>query len=90
MFWCFGCEACGILAPQPGMEHTPPALEGEVLTTGLPEKSWGADFYRSCTRILAVCTRKSQGLWESIAPPLSRGRRSHQHLLFTIFLKNKL
>ena len=30
MFWCFGCEACGILAPRPGIEPTPPALEGEV------------------------------------------------------------
>ena len=30
MFWFFGCEACGILAPWPGIEPTPPALEGEV------------------------------------------------------------
>ena len=28
------CMACGILAPQPGIEPTPPTLEGEVLTTG--------------------------------------------------------
>ena len=26
----FGPKACGILAPQPGIEPTPPALEGEV------------------------------------------------------------
>ena len=40
MFWFFGSKACGILAPQwPGIESTPPALEGEVLTTGLPGKS---------------------------------------------------
>ena len=39
MFWFFGREACGILAPQPAIEPTPPALEGEVLTTGLPGKS---------------------------------------------------
>ena len=39
MFWFFGHEACGILAPWPGIEPTPPALEGEVLTTGLPGKS---------------------------------------------------
>ena len=38
MFWFFGHEACGILAPQPGIEPTPPALEGEVLTSGLPGK----------------------------------------------------
>ena len=35
----FGREACGILAPQPGIEPTPLALEGEVLITGLPGKS---------------------------------------------------
>ena len=28
MFWFFGHEACGILAPQLGTEPTPPALEG--------------------------------------------------------------
>ena len=31
----FGCEACGILAPWSGIKPVPPALEGEVLTTGL-------------------------------------------------------
>ena len=44
MFWVFGCEACGILAPQPGNEPTPPALEGEVLTTGSPGKSQWVSF----------------------------------------------
>ena len=39
MFWFFGHEACGILAPLPGIEPTPHALEGEVLTTGPPGKS---------------------------------------------------
>ena len=39
MFWFFGREACGILVPRPGIEPTPPALEGEVLTTGKPGKS---------------------------------------------------
>ena len=41
MFWFFGPEACGILAPRPGIKPAPPALEGEVLTTGLPGKSQG-------------------------------------------------
>ena len=36
VFWH---EACGILAPRPGIEPTPPALEGEVLTTGPPGRS---------------------------------------------------
>ena len=39
MFWFFGCKACGILAPRPGIEPEPTALEGEVLTTGPPGKS---------------------------------------------------
>ena len=39
MFWFFSHEACGILAPQPGIEPATPALEGEVLTTGPPGKS---------------------------------------------------
>ena len=39
MFWFFGPQACGILAPRPGIEPAPPALEGEVLTTGQPGKS---------------------------------------------------
>ena len=39
MFWFFGLEACGILAPQPGIKPTPPVLEEEVLTTGPSAKS---------------------------------------------------
>ena len=38
IFWYFGCEACGILAPWPGIEHTHPALEDRVLNTGWPGK----------------------------------------------------
>ena len=38
-FWFFGCEAHGILVPHPGIKPAPPALEGKVLTTGLPRKS---------------------------------------------------
>ena len=35
----FSCKSCGILAPQPGIEPTPPALEGEVLISGPPGRS---------------------------------------------------
>ena len=42
VFWFFGQETCGILALQPGIEPIPLALEGEVLTTGPPEKSLGS------------------------------------------------
>ena len=38
MFWFVGHEACGILAPQPGIRPVPPAFEGEVLATGAPGK----------------------------------------------------
>ena len=31
ILWIFGCKVCGILVPQPGMEPTPPALEGKNL-----------------------------------------------------------
>lgn len=33
----FGCEACGILSPQPGT--VAPALDGRVLSTGIASKS---------------------------------------------------
>ena len=39
MFWFSGPEVCGVLAHWPGIKPAPPALEGEVLTTGLPGKS---------------------------------------------------
>ena len=42
---CFGFfhhKACEILALQPRFKPSPPALEGEVLTTGLPGKSLDA------------------------------------------------
>ena len=42
VFW--GYKACGILTPQPGIKPTPPALEGKVLTTGLPGKSVPGSF----------------------------------------------
>ena len=38
MFWFFDHEACGILAPWPGIEPALPALEGVVLTEGQPER----------------------------------------------------
>ena len=47
MFWFFGRHVCGVLAPQPGIEPAPPALEGEVLTTGPPGKPNGIFFVDS-------------------------------------------
>ena len=39
MFWFFGYEACGILAPSPGIKPLLTALEGQVLITGSPGKA---------------------------------------------------
>ena len=47
LIFFFGSEACGILAPQPGVKPAPPALGGKVLTTGPSGKSWGFYFRRS-------------------------------------------
>lgn len=39
MFWLFGCEACGILDPRPGIETASPVSEDKVLTGAQPGKS---------------------------------------------------
>ena len=39
MFWCFGQETWSVLAPWPGIEPIPPAVEGEILSSGPPGKS---------------------------------------------------
>ena len=44
----FGPEACHIIASQPGIEPTPPALEGKVLTTRPPGKFPQAHLIHSC------------------------------------------
>ena len=41
MFCFFDHEVCGILTCQPGIKTAFPKLEGEVLTIGLPGKSFG-------------------------------------------------
>ena len=43
-FFFFGHKACGILAPWSGIEPTPPTLEGEILTTVPPGKSYKFSF----------------------------------------------
>ena len=39
IFWSSGCKACRVLASRAGIKPAPPALEGEVLTTGPLGKS---------------------------------------------------
>ena len=51
MFWgfvsfLFGWKECGISAPWLGIEPTPPALEGEVLTTWPPGTSQGGSWLK--------------------------------------------
>ena len=41
LFWFFGLEVRGILAPRLQIQPTLPALKGKLLTTGPPGKSWG-------------------------------------------------
>ena len=40
LFWCFGQEAHGILAPQPRTELIPSALEGKVNRQGSPNPTY--------------------------------------------------
>ena len=59
MFGFIDHEACGILALQPGTELVFSALEGEVLTSGLPGKSsfsytWHKGWEKSSGRIKYV------------------------------------
>ena len=51
MFWFSGHGACVISAPQPGIELSFPALEGEVLTTGSPGKSL-QEYSLSCSVVV--------------------------------------
>ena len=46
MFLFFGHKACGIIAFQSRIKPTPPALEGEVLTTELPGNFPGYSYLR--------------------------------------------
>ena len=51
-FWVFGVETYGMLAPQPGIQPTSPALEREVSTSGSPGKSphsWPFHLVDSCS-----------------------------------------
>ena len=62
MFWFFGHEVCGILSPQPGLEPMPPALEGEVLTTGPPGRSLDNPFEHCSSIYLPGSQGRGPGL----------------------------
>lgn len=44
-------EACGILAPHPGIEPALPTLEAAVLTTGSPGKSHESDYFEALVKM---------------------------------------
>ena len=59
-FCFFGHEACGILALRPGIQPTPPALEGDILTSGPPGKSLYCCVHAqllSCVRLFVTPAR---------------------------------
>ena len=71
--FCFSLEACGILASQSRVELTPCALEGEMLTTGLPGKSlfsilsvvYRGGIYRSCSNSILSFLRNLHAIFHS-------------------------
>ena len=54
MFWFFGQEADGILFTWPGVEPTPPALEGKALFTEPAGKSLGVHFLKGWAHIIEI------------------------------------
>ena len=72
MFWFFGCEACGILAPWQGIEPAPPALEGEVLTTEPAGKSLARSFRVELWGLFCLCTYRNVKLFSEENPGPSR------------------
>ena len=70
-FWFCGHKACGILTTQLGIKTVPSALEGEILTTGLPGKppsylfkvfspQYSGSSMRASTTLCAVSQRRTQ------------------------------
>ena len=55
----FGHEARGILAPRPGIESVPPALEGEVSTIGIPGKFPQSDPFKAYVSSFTLCSSLS-------------------------------
>ena len=54
MFWVFHQEAGGVLAPLPGTESTPSALEGKVLTLepGSPDRQTSIGYLLADTMLV--------------------------------------
>ena len=65
MFWFVDYEACGVLAPRPGIESSPPALEDHVLTTGLLGK-FIFSLSAVCLQLWVLTGRTLQLPWEDV------------------------
>ena len=81
LFYFFGLEACGVSAPEPGLEPAPPAFEGEVLTTGSPRKSQET-FVFSPSAILFILGCKA------LRSPVRESSKGNQNLLSILNLIN--
>ena len=84
MFCFFGHKAYGMLASWPGIKPAPPALEGEVLTTGPPGKSLNRGqegWMASLAQWVWVWTNSSGRWWGTEKPgvlqPLESQRVRH-------------
>ena len=80
MFWFFGPKAYEILAPQPGVEPTPSALEVEALTTGPPKKSLFFLLFLQKTGHKTV--KNKQNLSFLLKKKKAKSDTLHQFLLF--------
>ena len=54
-FFSIGCAACGILAPQPGIEPTPAALEAQSLHHWTTREVPGISLLKSLLNLLQYC-----------------------------------
>ena len=48
VFWCFGVEACGMLAPWPGIKPVPTALVGELTTAPIGKSLDSYSYFCKC------------------------------------------
>lgn len=69
-FWSYPM-AYGTLVPWLGIEPVPPALEGTVLTPGLPGKSWDPHLNLSFATVQIWIDRSSPPTWVSVSPQWS-------------------
>ena len=81
---CFGVKASGILVPHPGIEPTPPALEGEILTTGPPGSPTRISLKSISVKPNAMlCYAKSLQSCPTLCDPIDRSHQAPPSLGFS-------